>query len=343
MFALSNAPLLYFLIFSIKSMTHLPPKLKIIFAGTPEFATVPLRKLLEADYSVCAVYTQPDKPAGRGRKLTASPVKQLALENNIQVFQPSGLKSEDVQQALKSLQADIMVVVAYGLLLPADVLTIPRLGCINIHASLLPRWRGAAPIQRAILAGDTESGISIMQMDEGLDTGDVLAEAHCAIEPTDTASVLHDRLAILGGELLLKTLPVIGSGDAVKVRQDESKACYAAKIFKPEALINWSDSARYINNQVRAFNPWPVAYTKIKLAQADCQNLKIWHTSVVDTELEQPKPGTIVSIQKDAFDVAAGESILRVHKVQLPGGRAISVTDFLNAHQEFNTGYCFEH
>jgi len=233
--------------------------LKIIFAGTPEFSVAPLAALLESGHKVIAVYTQPDRPAGRGRKLTASPVKQLALEHSIPVFQPKNFREEADLLQLEELQADLMVVVAYGLLLPQRVLGAPRLGCINIHASLLPRWRGAAPIQRSILAGDSETGITIMEMEAGLDTGPMLLKKSCAIGSEDTGGSLHDRLSPLGAEALLEALPGIADGSLKAEVQDDTKAEYAAKLNKSEAVMDWQRSAQDLGRQVRAFNPWPVA------------------------------------------------------------------------------------
>ncbi|MEO6696481.1 MAG: methionyl-tRNA formyltransferase, partial [Gammaproteobacteria bacterium] len=233
--------------------------LKIIFAGTPEFAVPALQALLDSAHEVCAVYTQPDRPAGRGRTVQASPVKQLALRHRIPVLQPPSLKDASVQETLRALVADLMVVVAYGLILPAAVLSAPRLGCINIHASLLPRWRGAAPIQRAILAGDDQTGITLMQMDEGLDTGAMLVQRPCPILPTDSAKTLHDRLAALGAETLIETLGPLQDGTITARTQNGDAACYAAKLSKPEAVLDWRLDAAALDRKVRAFNPSPVA------------------------------------------------------------------------------------
>ncbi|MCK4587820.1 MAG: methionyl-tRNA formyltransferase, partial [Gammaproteobacteria bacterium] len=232
--------------------------LKILFAGTPEFAAVTLKALLDDGHEVVAVYTQPDRPAGRGRKLTASPVKSLAEENGLTVVQPMSLRDADVQQELASWQADLIVVVAYGLILPDAVLATPRLGCINIHASLLPKWRGAAPIQRAILAGDGQTGVTIMQMDTGLDTGDMLLKVTCPIEPGDTAEILHNKLAETGAQALLDILPDLSAGTLQPELQDETQASYAKKLQKSEAELDWQQSAEQLARQVWGFNPWPV-------------------------------------------------------------------------------------
>ncbi|MEN8166995.1 MAG: methionyl-tRNA formyltransferase [Pseudomonadota bacterium] len=300
--------------------------LKIIFAGTPDFAAEALKPLLTGEHKLVAVYTQPDRPAGRGRKLTFGPVKQLALDHGIEVRQPRSLKDESEQAALAALHADLMVVAAYGLLLPQAVLDAPRLGCINIHASLLPRWRGAAPIQRAILAGDEESGITIMQMEAGLDTGPMLHALKCPIHGNDTGGALHDRLASLGARALLEVLPGLAAGTVMAESQDEAQANYASKLAKQESRIDWSQSARQIDRQVRAFNPWPVA-------QADYQGkmMRIWESQVLQGGSDA-KPGTILAAGKQGIEVATGEGILRITRLQMPGKRAMAAADFLNAH-----------
>mgnify|MGYP000076412374 CR=1 FL=1 len=300
--------------------------LKIIFAGTPEFAAASLTALLDSEHEVIAVYTQPDRPAGRGRKLAASPVKALALEHNLPVLQPVSLRDEVAQQELAALNADVMIVVAYGLILPEPVLAAPRLGCINVHASLLPRWRGAAPIQRAILAGDAETGVTIMQMDKGLDTGDMLRIVRCPIKTTDTAEILHDRLAGLGSTALLDTLEMIAEGNAQPEGQDDAQANYAEKLQKAEALIDWQQSAEQLSRTVRAFNPWPVAFTRF-----DEKNLRIWLAEALPNSTDAT-PGTVLAESRDGIDVATGGGILRVQQLQMPGGKVLSAEQFLNAH-----------
>lgn len=301
--------------------------LRIIFAGTPQFAVPTLQALINSKHQVIAVYTQPDRPAGRGQKLLASPVKQLAQEKNINVYQPLSLRDQAAQNELKQLNADLMVVVAYGLILPKAVLEIPRLGCINVHASLLPRWRGAAPIQRSILAGDTETGITIMQMDEGLDTGDMLKKVSCPINNGNSAE-LHQHLATLGAEALISVLTEIENNSIQRIPQNHQDATYAAKITKTEAQINWLDSAEQIARQIRAFNPWPIAYTEYEKII-----LRIWDVEVIykDSHLA---PGTIVNITKSGIDVVTGNGILRMTKIQLPNGRPLTITEFLNGHAQ---------
>lgn len=303
--------------------------LNVIFAGTPDFAAEALKALLQSRHQVVAVYTQPDRPAGRGRKLTPSPVKQLALENGIEVYQPLSLKDTEAQQQLVALDADVMVVVAYGLLLPVPVLEAPALGCINIHASLLPRWRGAAPIQRAILAGDAETGVTIMQMDEGLDTGDMLLKRVCPIERDDTAQVLHDRLARIGAEAAIEVLDQLSEGTTRAEPQDDGLANYAAKLSKAEALIDWQQPAIEIERLVHGFNPWPVAQTEFAE-----QMLRIWLASAVDDVTTDQPPGSVLKADKHGIDVATGEGVLRIQMAQLPGGKAMAAADLINSRKE---------
>ncbi|MCG7923205.1 MAG: methionyl-tRNA formyltransferase [Candidatus Thiodiazotropha lotti] len=300
--------------------------LKIIFAGTPDFAASALQALLTTEHRVVAVYTQPDRPAGRGRKVQFSPVKQLAVAHNLEVFQPKTLKDPEAQQMLEQHQADLMVVVAYGLLLPQAVLDIPRLGCINIHASLLPRWRGAAPIQRAILAGDETSGVTIMQMEAGLDTGPMLNIRSTPIDPAETGGSLHDRLAELGSEALIEVLPGLSEGRIEAVPQDDSLANYASKLDKEEAKIDWSQAAVQIDRQVRAFSPWPVAHC----LYGD-KVMRIWSSEVVGGD-GSVTPGQVVASGRAGIDVATGEGVLRITQLQMPGKRAMAAGDFLNAH-----------
>ena len=307
----------------------MPEPLKVIFAGTPEFAAEALQALLQSQHDVIAVYTQPDRPAGRGRKLTPSPVKQLALEHEIDVFQPVSLKDEEAQRQLADLNADVMVVVAYGLLLPLPVLQAPRLGCINIHASLLPRWRGAAPIQRAILAGDAETGVTIMQMDEGLDTGDMLLKQTCPIDREDTAQTLHDRLAGIGATAVIEVLDQLSAGTATPEKQDDSLSNYAAKLSKTEALIDWQQPAYRIERLAHAFNPWPVAQTELGE-----QMLRIWQARSLDGETTDKPSGTVIKADKLGIDVATGDGVLRILSAQLPGGKPLAAVDLLNARKE---------
>lgn len=300
--------------------------LKIVFAGTPEFAVPALDALLASAHPVLAVYTQPDRPAGRGRKPTASPVKRRALEQGLPVRQPPTLRAEAEQRHLAELDPDVMVVVAYGLILPPAVLAIPARGCLNIHASLLPRWRGAAPIQRALLAGDAETGITIMQMDAGLDTGDMLAQVRCPIEAEDTAQSLHDRLARLGAGALLETLGAIERGAARPVAQDDARATYAEKISKAEAAIDWGRPAQELERKVRAFNPWPVVQTEL-----DARTLRVWLARALAEE-HASAPGTVLRADRSGIYVACGRGVLRLDRVQLPGKRSMGAADFVNAY-----------
>ncbi|MCK8074337.1 methionyl-tRNA formyltransferase [Vibrio sp. 1CM23M] len=299
--------------------------LRVVFAGTPDFAARHLAALLSSEHEVVAVYTQPDRPAGRGKKLTASPVKNIALENNIPVYQPENFKSDEAKQELAELNADIMVVVAYGLLLPQVVLDTPRLGCINVHGSILPRWRGAAPIQRSIWAGDKETGVTIMQMDIGLDTGDMLSIATLPIEATDTSASMYEKLAGLGPDALVECLADIASGKAVAEKQDDELANYAKKLSKEEARINWSDEAAHIERCVRAFNPWPMSHF-----EAAENSIKVWQSRVAEQTSDKPA-GTILQADKTGIYVATGQGVLVLEQLQVPGKKAMSVQDILNS------------
>lgn len=304
-------------------------RLRLVFAGTPEFALSCLDACLSAPVDVVAVYTQPDRPAGRGRKLLASPVKQRALAAGIAVEQPPTLKDTDAQQRLADYAPDLMIVVAYGLILPRKVLAIPRLGCWNVHASLLPRWRGAAPIQRAILAGDNETGVDLMQMEAGLDTGPILIERRTPIAGDETGGTLHDRLAALGADALAEGIAHIARGESIPARtQDDAGVAYAHKIEKSEARLDWNEPAIALERKVRAFNPWPVAEAEI-----GGERLRIWSARSFDGNAGAP-PGTIVVDGRDALDVATGDGLLRIVEVQREGGRRMSVRDWQNARRE---------
>lgn len=297
--------------------------MKIIFAGTPHFAASALSALLE-EHQIVAVLTQPDRPSGRGMQLAASPVKQLAMQHGIAVLQPDSLKSGQVQCEIQALEADVMVVAAYGLILPGAVLEMPRFGCLNIHASLLPRWRGAAPIQRAILAGDAETGITIMQMDIGLDTGDMLLRHNCPIEPADNAGTLHDKLALLGAGSIREALRLLEAGRLTPVAQDNEAACYAAKLLKTEAQIDWHQDAQQIARAVRAYNPFPVSQARLNELV-----LKIWQAEVVPDMNGQP--GEVLAVDKRGIIVACGGAALRLQVLQRPGGKAQPAVQFLQA------------
>lgn len=300
--------------------------LRIIFAGTPDFAASALTALIQSEHDVVAVYTQPDRPAGRGRKLHASPVKEVALKHDIAVLQPENLKDPAAQEALRAFNADVMVVAAYGLLLPQAVLDIPRLGCLNIHASLLPRWRGAAPIQRAIAAGDKESGITIMQMNAGLDTGDILQLTACPITEKDNGGDLHDRLAEIGAKAIIETLDILESDKLTATAQDDSLATYAHKLDKKEAIINWQNSATDIERLIRAFNPWPVAFSYLH-----DKTLRIWQAEALP-ENSNLKAGTVIHCDKKGIDISCGEGTLRILKLQPSGSKAMDVASFINGH-----------
>ena len=304
-------------------------KLKLIFAGTPDFAARHLAALLSSDHEVVAVYTQPDKPAGRGQKLTASPVKDLALAHDLPVYQPASLRNEEAQAELAALGADLMVVVAYGLILPKAVLDTPRLGCLNVHGSLLPRWRGAAPIQRAIWAGDAETGVTIMQMDVGLDTGAMIRKVSCTIASDETSASLYDKLAELGPQALVDTLGAMAAGDTAAEAQDDALANYAQKLSKEEARIDWSMEAVAIERCIRAFNPWPISWF-----EAAEQTIKVWQAEVIDSDHGQ-SAGTLLKADKQGIDVATGKGVLRLLTLQPPGKKAMSVPDLLNSRRDW--------
>ncbi|MBN2886636.1 MAG: methionyl-tRNA formyltransferase [Chromatiaceae bacterium] len=310
--------------------------LRLIFAGTPEFAVPTLAALINAECEVLGVYTQPDRPAGRGRKLQASPVKQLALEHGLQVYQPHSLKRDPEAVAeLAALGADLMVVVAYGLLLPESVLAAPRLGCVNVHASLLPRWRGAAPIQRALLAGDADSGVCIMRMEAGLDTGPVYHRLVTPIGPDETGASLHDRLAALGAQALIEALPGILSGEHCPEPQDERLATYAHKLSKDEARIDWQRPAIEIERQIRAFDPWPVAETRL-----EGEVLRLWAAQAEPEAPARAAPGSVLATGKAGIEVATGAGRLRITRLQPAGKRPMAAADFLNARRL--DGVCFD-
>lgn len=299
--------------------------MKIVFAGTPEFAVPTLQALIDSPFEVCAIYTQPDRPAGRGRKLTASPVKQLAVAHGIPVYQPENFKSPEALAALQDLNADLMVVIAYGLILPQAVLDTPRLGCINVHGSLLPRWRGAAPIHRALMAGDEKTGVTIMKVVKKLDAGDMLLKAECPITATDTSSSLHDQLAQMGAEALVKVVEQYQQGTVQSEPQDEAQVTYAHKLEKHESTLNWNDTAIELDRKIRGLNAWPVAQTLFK-----GEVLRVWNSMLNDRRLSIA-PGTI-DCSEHALDVATGDGAIRLLEVQLPGGKRIAGKDFLNAH-----------
>ena len=316
--------------------------MKIIFAGTPEFAAVALDALLKTEHEIVAVYTQPDRKAGRGQKLTASAVKQLALAHDIPVHQPLHFKSSTeeglaAQAELKALNADVMVVAAYGLILPQVVLDTPKYGCLNIHGSLLPRWRGAAPIQRAISTGDTETGVTIMKMAAGLDTGDMMYKTYCLIEATDTSASLHDKLAQQGAEATVKVLASESTLQHYldnREVQDEALTVYAYKLSKAEAQINWNSTAVQIDRNIRAFNPWPVAF----IALDESNNLRVWGSMLSQENAQAQAAGTILAIDKHGVHVACGdEQAVCLSSLQWPGGKPLNAVQILQT-QKLNIG-----
>lgn len=298
--------------------------MKIIFAGTPAFTIPCLDALAVSAHALSAVYTQPDRPAGRGRQLQASAVKEWAQSHQLPVIQPLNFKQNEAIEALAAFKPDVLVVIAYGLIFPQAILDLPRFGCINVHASLLPRWRGASPIQHAILKGDTETGVTIMQMDAGMDTGAMLTQVRCTIG-NDNAAQLHDKLAQLAVTPLLSTLDALASGHVVREAQDSRLATYAPKINKEDAAINWHQPAIEIDRQIRAFNPWPITYTT-----ANDTTLRIYQAEVVSLN-HSTTPGTIMSIDKKGMLVATGNAALLIKQIQFPGSKTMSVADWLHA------------
>ena len=303
--------------------------LRIIFAGTPDFAARHLDALLSSGHQIVGVFTQPDRPAGRGKKLMPGPVKVLAETHGLPVFQPASLRPQENQQLVADLNADVMVVVAYGLILPKAVLDMPRLGCVIVHGSLLPRWRGAAPIQRALWAGDAETGVTIMKMDVGLDTGDMLYKLACPITAEDTSATLYDKLADLGPQGLIETLQQLADNTATPEVQDEAQVTYAEKLSKEEARIDWSLSAAQLERCIRAFNPWPMSWLMI-----DEQPVKVWKASVINGNTSA-EPGTIIDASKNGIQVATGEGILNLESLQPAGKKAMSAQDLLNSRREW--------
>ncbi|WP_263143665.1 methionyl-tRNA formyltransferase [Pseudomonas sp. RIT-PI-AD] len=300
--------------------------MRIVFAGTPEFAAHHLQALLDARQPVVAVYTQPDRPAGRGQKLMPSPVKQLAERHGIPVLQPASLRDPAAQAELAALAPDLMLVVAYGLILPQAVLDIPRLGCINSHASLLPRWRGAAPIQRALEAGDAESGVTVMRMEAGLDTGPMLLKSATPIGADDTGGSLHDRLAVLGAAAVVQALEGLAAGTLLGEIQDDALATYAHKLNKEEARLDWQRPARELERRIRAFDPWPVCHTGL-----DGDTLKVWAARLGEG---RGAPGEIVAASREGLGVACGEGVLTLTRLQLPGGKPLPFADLFNSRRE---------
>lgn len=306
--------------------------LKIIFAGTPEFAAKHLEHLIAKNFDVIACYTQPDRPAGRGKKLQPSAVKSVAIEHDIPVYQPASLKNEEAQQELEALGADLMIVVAYGLILPKVVLDMPTHGCINVHGSILPKWRGAAPIQRSVLTGDAETGVTIMQMDVGLDTGDMLHIETCPITGEDTSGSVYEKLQEIGPIALVKTVEDIAAGNINPQPQNDEDATYAHKLTKEEAEINWQDSAEQIERNIRGYQPWPVA--TVQLAG---NKVKVWQSTVIDSDDSNIEPGTIISADKAGLVVATSKGQINITQLQPPGKKPMSIGDFVNGRSDWVT------
>ena len=304
--------------------------MKIVYMGTPDFAVAPLEAIIKAGHEVTAVVTQPDKQKGRGKAVQFSPVKECALRHGIPVLQPVKLKEREEIEKLKQYPADIFVVAAFGQLLTEEILTMPRLGCVNIHASLLPAYRGAAPIQWVLINGEKETGVTVQQMAKGIDTGDMLLKKAVPIEAKETGGSLHDKLMAAGAELIVEALPKIERGELVPVKQEDEKSCYAGRLTKAMGLIDWKKDAVSIERLVRGLNPWPSAYTLYK-----GKTLKIWEADVIEGETKE-KPGTVTEIARDFFDVVTGEGILRVKSVQLEGKKKVSVRDFLLGYEVVN-------
>ncbi|AIK17715.1 methionyl-tRNA formyltransferase [Glaesserella parasuis] len=302
-------------------------KLNIIFAGTPDFAATHLQALLNSEHNVIAVYTQPDKPAGRGKKLQASPVKQLAEAHHIPVYQPKSLRKEEAQAELQALNADVMVVVAYGLILPEAVLKAPKYGCLNVHGSLLPRWRGAAPIQRSIWAGDTETGVTIMQMDIGLDTGDMLHKVTTPILATETSASLYAKLAELAPPALLEVLNGLTSGQFKPEKQQDEQANYAEKLTKEEAKLDWNMTACQLERNIRAFNPAPMAYLTLMVNEVE-ERIKVYQAEVLPHQ--EKTVGTVLAVDKNGIQIATQQGVLNITQLQPAGKKPMSVQDFLN-------------
>ena len=307
--------------------------LNIIFAGTPDFAAQHLQALIDATHNVIAVYTQPDKPAGRGKKLQASPVKQLAEQHQIPVYQPKSLRKPETQAELTALHADVMVVVAYGLILPQAVLDTPTYGCLNVHGSLLPRWRGAAPIQRAIWAGDKQTGVTIMQMDAGLDTGDMLHKVFCDIDLQDTSADLYHKLAEIAPNALIEVLNHLTDGTFIAEPQDDTQSNYAEKLSKEEAKLDWQLSAAQLERNIRAFNPWPMAYLQLTDEQGNPQTLKVYQATVLPSVSQTP--GTIISADKNGIQIATADGVLNLLQLQPAGKKPMSAQDLLNGRADW--------